>query len=120
MGTVMVRCQGILLGHNTPIRCSSPHGRARTVEDDPGAPFFNDTMNYVVSSTLKDATWRSSTIIGPYDPKTIQRLKEEVGDLRRRQRRAGPRDTRGRVGHPRVSAHAWLRPESCSLKEHPR
>jgi dihydrofolate reductase len=59
-----------------------PAWSTRTVEDDPGAPFFNDTMKYVVSGTLTDATWRNSTIIGPYDPATIRRLKGEVdGDL---------------------------------------
>jgi len=31
------------------------------VEDDPGAPFFNDTTKYVVSGTLTTATWRNST-----------------------------------------------------------
>ena len=52
------------------------------MEDDPGAPFFNDTMKYVVSGTLTNATWRNSEIVGPYDPDAIRRLKEEVdGDL---------------------------------------
>jgi dihydrofolate reductase len=52
------------------------------VEDDPGAPFFNDTTKYVVSGTLTSATWRNSKIIGPYDPDTIRSLKDEVdGDL---------------------------------------
>ena len=52
------------------------------MDDDPGAPFFNDTMKYVVSGTLGEATWRNSTIVGPYDPGAIRRLKEEVdGDL---------------------------------------
>jgi dihydrofolate reductase len=50
----------------------------RTVDDDPGAPFFNNTMKYVVSSTLKNATWRNSTILGPYDGEAIRRLKEDV------------------------------------------
>ena len=50
--------------------------------DDPGAPFFNDTPKYVVSATLTTATWRNSTLIGPYDPAAIRRLKDEVaGDL---------------------------------------
>src|SRR5207253_1328455 len=54
----------------------------RTVDDDPGAPFFNDTTKYVVSATLTAATWRNSKVIGPYDPDAIRRLKEEVdGDL---------------------------------------
>jgi dihydrofolate reductase len=52
------------------------------VEDDPGAPFFNDTTKYVVSATLTTATWRNSKIIGPYDPNAIRSLKDEVdGDL---------------------------------------
>ena len=55
---------------------------SRTVEDDPGAPFFNDTTKYVVSSTLTEATWRNSRILGGYDADAIRRLKEEVdGDL---------------------------------------
>ena len=38
----------------------------------------DDTTKYVVSSTLQDATWQNSEIIGAYDPKRIQALKEEV------------------------------------------
>ena len=49
--------------------------------DDPGAPFFNDTMKYVVSGTLADATWRNSEIVGPYDATRIRQLKDDVGDL---------------------------------------
>ena len=42
----------------------------------------NDTTKYVVSATLTDATWRNSQVIGPYDPDTIRRLKDDVdGDL---------------------------------------
>ena len=59
-----------------------PAWSTRTVEDDPGAPFFNDTTKYVVSGTLTTATWRNSKIIGPYDPTAIRSLKDEVdGDL---------------------------------------
>lgn len=52
----------------------------RTVEDDPGAPFFNDTHKYVVSSTLTEPSWGPATVLG-YDPVRIAQLKEEVGDL---------------------------------------
>jgi dihydrofolate reductase len=59
-----------------------PAWSPRTVDDDPGAPFFNDTPKYVVSSTLTDPTWRNSSVIGAYDPTAIDRLKGEVdGDL---------------------------------------
>src|SRR5918995_1274211 len=54
----------------------------RTVEEDPGAPFFNDTTKYVVSATLTTATWRNSQIVGPYDAGAIRGLKDDVdGDL---------------------------------------
>ena len=74
---VMGEARGILLGRNT-YEMFEPSWSTRTVEDDPGAPFFNDTTKYVVSATLTNATWRNSTIIGPYDPQVIRRLKDEV------------------------------------------
>jgi dihydrofolate reductase len=58
-----------------------PAWSTRTVEEDPGAPFFNDTTKYVVSGTLTDPTWRNSEVIGPYDPDAIRRLKDDVGDI---------------------------------------
>ena len=39
-----------------------PAWSQRTVEDDPGAPFFNDTTKYVVSSTLTSTTWTGETL----------------------------------------------------------
>ena len=66
IGAVTERSQGILLGRVT-YEMFEPAWSTRTVEDDPGAPFFNDTTKYVVSGTLKDATWRNSEIVGPYD-----------------------------------------------------
>src|ERR1700759_3686552 len=67
---------GILLGRPT-YKMFEPAWSQRTVEDDPGAPFFNDTVKYVVTSTLTETTWRNSQIIGRYDAKEIQRLKED-------------------------------------------
>jgi dihydrofolate reductase len=58
-----------------------PAWSTRTVEDDPGAPFFNETTKYVVSASLTNATWRNSKILGPYEPEAIRSLKDEVGDL---------------------------------------
>jgi dihydrofolate reductase len=81
IGGAMASCRAILLGRTT-YEMFEPAWSQRTAEDDPGAPFFNDTMKYVVSGTLTDATWRNSTVVGPYDPDTIRRLKDEVdGDL---------------------------------------
>jgi dihydrofolate reductase len=81
IGAVTERSEGVLLGRTT-YEMFEPAWSTRTVEDDPGAPFFNDTTKYVVSGTLETATWRNSKIVGPYDPATLASLKEEVdGDL---------------------------------------
>src|SRR5215207_2812248 len=81
IGAVTERSRGILFGRAT-YEMFEPAWSTRTVEDDPGAPFFNDTTKYVVSGTLTSATWRNSEIIGPYDAEAIRRLKEQVdGDL---------------------------------------
>jgi dihydrofolate reductase len=81
IGAVTERCRGILLGRTT-YQMFEPAWSTRTLEDDPGAPFFNDTTKYVVSGTLTDATWRNSKIVGPYDAAAIRSLKDEVdGEL---------------------------------------
>jgi len=81
IGAVTERSRGILLGRTT-YEMFEPAWSTRTAEDDPGAPFFNDTTKYVVSGTLTNATWRNSELIGPYDRDRIRSLKEEVdGDL---------------------------------------
>jgi dihydrofolate reductase len=81
IGAVTERARGILLGRTT-YEMFEPSWSTRTVEDDPGAPFFNDTTKYVVSGTLTDPTWRNSKLVGPYDPDAIRSLKDEVdGDL---------------------------------------
>ena len=77
LGAVCAGCTGILLGRTT-YEMFEPAWSTRTAEDDPGAPFFNDTTKYVVSGTLTDATWRNSKIVGPYDAEAIRDLKEEV------------------------------------------
>ena len=81
IGAMTSRAGGILLGRKT-YEMFEPAWSTRTVEDDPGAPFFNDTTKYVVSGTLTEATWRNSEIIGPYDADRLRRLKDEVdGDI---------------------------------------
>ena len=77
------RSRAILLGRTT-YEMFEPAWSNRTVEDDPGAPFFNDTEKYVVSSTLteEEATWNNSTLFGAYDPEEIRRLKAAIdGDI---------------------------------------
>src|SRR6185436_16393263 len=51
IGAVTERCRGILLGRTT-YEMFEPAWSTRTAEEDPGAPFFNDTAKYVVSATL--------------------------------------------------------------------
>src|SRR6185503_12372215 len=68
---------GILLGRKT-YEMFEPAWSTRTAEDDPGAPFFNDTTKYVVSGTLTEPTWRNSEIVGPYDAAALRGLKEEA------------------------------------------
>jgi dihydrofolate reductase len=80
IGAFTERCTGILLGRTT-YEMFEPAWSVRTVEDDPGAPFFNDTTKYVVSSTLKDPTWRNTEPIGAYDADKIRELKASGGDL---------------------------------------
>ena len=81
LAAVTDRCAGILLGRTT-YEMFEPAWSTRTVEDDPGAPFFNDTTKYVVSATLAEATWRNSQLVGPYDPATIRGLKDDLeGDI---------------------------------------
>ena len=81
IGAVTERSRGILLGRAT-YEMFEPAWSTRTVEEDPGAPFFNDTTKYVVSGTLTEGSWRNSRIVGPYEAERIRRLKEDVdGDL---------------------------------------
>src|SRR5262245_34889575 len=81
IGAITARSRGILLGRKT-YEMFEPAWSNRTVEDDPGAPFFNDTTKYVVSGTLTSGSWRNSEILGPYDADTIRKLKDDVdGDL---------------------------------------
>ena len=77
IGELMGGCQAILLGRNT-YEMFEPAWSVRTAEEDPGAPFMNDSTKYVVSSTLQNATWRNSEIVGPYTPEAIRRVKEGV------------------------------------------
>src|SRR3712207_5702057 len=81
IGALTERSSGILLGRVT-YEMFEPAWSTRSAEDDPGAPFFNDTTKHIVSSTLTEATWRNSEIVGPYDPGALRDLKERSeGDL---------------------------------------
>jgi dihydrofolate reductase len=80
IGAVTGKSRGILLGRTT-YEMFAQAWPNRTVEEDEGAPFFNETTKYVVSGTLTDTTWQNTKVVGSYDPDAIRRLKDEVGDL---------------------------------------
>jgi dihydrofolate reductase len=83
LAAVTGRSKGILLGRTT-FEMFAQAWPKQTVEDDPGAPFFNDTTKHVISTTLKEANsiWKNSRVIATYDPAVLRRLKDEVdGDL---------------------------------------
>src|SRR6188768_4017989 len=77
IGAITSNASAILLGRKT-YEMFYPAWSNRTADDDPGAPFFNETKKYVVSGTLTDAPWNNSEIIGAYDRDTIQRIKDET------------------------------------------
>jgi dihydrofolate reductase len=81
IGAIVGTCQAILLGRRT-FELFAPAWSARTAEDDPGAPFFNDTPKYVVSGSPATTEWSNSTVLGPYDADAIRDLKGKVdGDI---------------------------------------
>ena len=55
----------------------APAWRDRTVEDDPGAPFFNETEKFVVGAQPLGEVWANTVAVGAYDPAVIRRLKSE-------------------------------------------
>lgn len=54
MGGLTDGSSAILLGRTT-YEIFAPAWSSRTVDDDPGAAFFNDSPKYVISSTLGSA-----------------------------------------------------------------
>jgi dihydrofolate reductase len=81
IGELTSSSSAILLGRVT-YQMFAPAWSTRTVEDDPGAAFFNDTPKYVVSATLQSAEdWSNSTVLGPYDAKALRDLKDRADGI---------------------------------------
>jgi len=76
LGQITSRCSGILLGRKT-YEMFYPAWSTRTADDDPGAPFFNDTTKYVVSDSLEDPEWQNTTVLGAYDTDKLRELKAD-------------------------------------------
>jgi dihydrofolate reductase len=78
MGAMTGGSQAILFGRTTWVE-SGPAWSGRDMADDPGAPFFNETLKYVVSTTLTDVdSWNNSRLIDGYDVPAIQQVKDSV------------------------------------------
>ena len=115
IGAVTERCKGILLGRET-YQMFEPAWSTRTAEDDPGAPFFNDTTKYVVSGTLTEGN-----VAQLGDHRRLRRRPDPPAQgrgrrrpLHQRQRPARPRAARRRPDRRpapvRLPAHARPRP----------
>jgi dihydrofolate reductase len=77
IGRITGSSEALLLGRRT-FEMFARAWPGRTAEDDPGAPFFNESPKYVVSATLESAEWNNSTILGAYDAKAIGELKDQI------------------------------------------
>jgi dihydrofolate reductase len=82
IAAVVGTCKGLLLGRKT-FEMFAPAWSGRSAEDDPGAPFFNESPKYVFSSAQKlNVDWNNSTLLGAYSRDAIRDLKDHVdGDL---------------------------------------
>ena len=65
----------ILLGRTT-YEMFAPAWRDRTAEEDPGAPFFNDTEKLVVGEHDLVEEWANTTPFGAYDATRLRELKD--------------------------------------------
>lgn len=77
IGGLMGASRAMLLGRQT-YEEFAPAWSGRTAEEDPGAPFMNETPKYVVSASLQSADWNNSTLLGGYDAQAIRELKDQI------------------------------------------
>ena len=77
IGQIMGSSEAILLGRRT-YQEFAPAWSARTGEEDPGAPFMNESPKYVVSASLQAGDWANTVILGPYHVEAIRGLKDRV------------------------------------------
>lgn len=81
IGRLTQASSAILLGRTT-YELFAPAWSGRTAEDDPGAPFFNDTPKHVVSGSLEEAdAWQNASVLGPYSAARVRGLKEREEGL---------------------------------------
>jgi dihydrofolate reductase len=75
LGAITGDSELILLGRRTH-EMFAPAWRDRTVEDDPGVPFFNETEKVVVGNQEPAEQWSNTTRFGAYDAQGLRELKE--------------------------------------------
>ena len=81
IGALTDPADGILLGRTT-YEMFAPAWRDRTVEDDPGSPFFNETEKLVVGEQDLVEEWANTTRLGAYDAERLREVKQSrSGDL---------------------------------------
>ncbi len=74
IGAIMGSCEALLLGRRT-FEMFAPSWSSRTAEDDPGAPFMNESPKYVVSATVSGC---SPTVKRP-NSRLRRRMRTRVG-----------------------------------------
>ena len=76
---IMGASGALLLGRRT-YEMFAPAWSGRTADQDPGAPFMNESTKYVVSGTLSSGDWSNSEILGPYSAENIRALKARIDE----------------------------------------
>jgi dihydrofolate reductase len=80
IGGITAGCTDLLLGRST-YEVFAPAWSARTAEEDPGAPFFNDSPKHVVTSRPDGLGWGPATAV-EYSPQAVQQVKDGAsGDV---------------------------------------
>ena len=77
IGAIIGSSEALLLGRQTYVEFA-PAWSSRTAEQDPGAPFFNESPKYVVSGGTTESLWNNTTFVGSYTAETISDLKERA------------------------------------------
>ena len=77
LAAIMGSCEALLLGRRT-FEMFAPAWSTRTAQDDPGAPFFNESHKHVVASQAPTAQWNNSSVLGPYRSDAIRELKQQA------------------------------------------
>lgn len=76
IGALTGDSDAILLGRST-YEMFAPAWRDRSPEDDPGAPYFNETEKFVVGAGELVEPWDNTTRLGAYDASALRDFKDQ-------------------------------------------